>query len=37
MVYVDGIKNHRIKNEELPIYLENLIRKKASEQKDKFI
>ena len=37
MIYVDGKKNHRIKNEELSIYLENLIRKKASEQKDKLI
>ena len=29
MIYVDGIKNHRIKNEELVPYLSSLIREKA--------
>ena len=32
MVYINGKKNHRIKNEELPRYLEKIIRKQASEQ-----
>ncbi len=31
MIYLDGKKNHRIKNEELIPYLENLIRNKAKE------
>ena len=34
MIYVDGKKDHRIKNEELPNYLESIIRKKAKEQKE---
>lgn len=37
MIYINGKKNHRIKNEDLPSYLENIIRKKAAEQKNKFI
>jgi len=37
MVYVDGEKNHRIKNEELPIYLEQLIRKKIADQESKVL
>ena len=32
MVYINGKKNHRIKNEDLPTYLEKLIRNQASEQ-----
>ena len=32
MVYINGKKNHRIKNEDLPTYLEKIIRKQASEQ-----
>ena len=35
MVYIDGKKDHRIKNKELPAYLEKLIRKKAEEEKRK--
>ena len=35
MVYINGKKNHRIKNEDLPSYLENIIRKEAAEQKNK--
>ena len=31
MIYVDGKKDHRIKNEDLSIYLENIIRKKAAD------
>ena len=31
MIYINGEKDHRIKNEELPLYLESIIRKKASE------
>ncbi len=31
MIYLDGKKNHRIQNEELVPYLENLIRNKAKE------
>ena len=30
-------KDHRIKNEDLPIYLEGLIRKKVKEEKTKNI
>ena len=37
MVYINGKKNHRIKNEDLPNYLENIIRKEAAEQKNKII
>ena len=32
MVYINGKKNHRIKNEDLPTYLEKIIRKQALEQ-----
>ena len=32
MVYINGKKNHRIKNEDLPTYLEDVIRKKANNQ-----
>jgi len=32
MVYINGKKNHRIKNEDLPTYLEQIIRKQVSEQ-----
>jgi len=32
MVYINGKKNHRIKNEDLPTYLEKIIRKQAAEQ-----
>ena len=32
MVYVDGKKNHIIKNEELPVYLEKIIREKVAQQ-----
>ena len=32
MVYINGEKNHRIKNENLPTYLEKIIRNQASEQ-----
>ena len=32
MVYVNGKKNHRIKNADLPTYLEKIIRKQATEQ-----
>ena len=34
MIYINGKKNHRIKNEDLPTYLENIIRKEAAEQKN---
>ena len=40
MIYVDGKKDHRIKDEDLSIYLENIIRKKAadiSKKDDKLI
>ena len=37
MVYVDGKKDHRIKNEELPIYLEKIIRKKVAEETKKIV
>ena len=37
MIYINGKKNHRIKNEDLPSYLENIIRKEAEEQKNKII
>jgi (E)-4-hydroxy-3-methylbut-2-enyl-diphosphate synthase len=40
MIYVDGKKDHRIKNEDLSVYLENIIRKKAADidkQGDKLI
>ena len=32
MIYINGEKNHRIKNEDLPTYLEKIIRKQASKQ-----
>ena len=32
MVYINGKKDHRIKNEDLPTYLEDVIRKKANNQ-----
>ena len=32
MVYIDGKKDHRIKNEDLTAYLEDVIRKKAKNQ-----
>ncbi len=37
MIYINGKKDHRISNKELPIYLEKLIRKKAEEQKYKIL
>ena len=37
MIYVNGKKDHRIKNEELPSYLEQNIRKKAQEESKKII
>ena len=39
MIYIDGKKDHRIHNEELPSYLENIIRNKAKleEQKIKIL
>ena len=37
MIYVDGKKDHRISNQELPRYLEQLIRKKAKEQPSELI
>tara|TARA_Y100001970_G_C14237523_1_gene862777 strand:+ start:1978 stop:3072 length:1095 start_codon:yes stop_codon:yes gene_type:complete len=33
MIYINGKKDHRISNKELPAYLESIIRKTASEQK----
>ena len=32
MIYVNGKKDHRIKNKELPMYLEKIIRQKAAEE-----
>jgi (E)-4-hydroxy-3-methylbut-2-enyl-diphosphate synthase len=37
MIYVNGKKNHRINNEDLPSYLETIIRKQVAEQKNKLI
>ena len=39
MIYINGKKDHRIKNEELSTYLENIIRKevKVEEQKNKIL
>ena len=37
MIYVNGKKNHRIKNEELPTYLESIIRKEVEKQKSKIL
>jgi (E)-4-hydroxy-3-methylbut-2-enyl-diphosphate synthase len=37
MIYVNGKKNHRIKNEELPTYLESIIRKEVSKQENKIL
>ncbi len=34
MIYIDGKKDHRIKNEELISYLSSLIRTKAEKIKD---
>tara|TARA_B100000965_G_scaffold406540_1_gene446013 strand:+ start:582 stop:1682 length:1101 start_codon:yes stop_codon:yes gene_type:complete len=34
MIYINGKKDHRIKNKDLPIYLEKIIRKEAENQKD---
>ena len=31
MIYINGKKDHRISNKELPSYLESIIRKKAHE------
>ena len=31
MIYINGKKDHRISNKELPSYLETIIRKKADE------
>ena len=36
MIYINGKKDHRIKNEELPTYLESIIRKEV-EQKNKIL
>ena len=35
MIYINGKKDHRIKNEDLPVYLENLIRKEANNMLEK--
>ena len=32
MVYINGKKDHRIKNEDLPTYLEDIIRKEVNNQ-----
>jgi hypothetical protein len=32
MVYINGKKDHRIKNEDLPTYLEDIVRKEAKNQ-----
>ena len=37
MIYINGKKDHRINNEELPSYLEKIIRKEALEQKNKIL
>ena len=37
MIYVNGKKNHRIKNEDLQNYLEKIIRQKASEEANKVL
>ena len=34
MIYIDGKKDHRINNKELPSYLEDIIRKKADKIMD---
>ena len=34
MIYINGKKDHRIKNKDLPIYLEKIIRREAENQKD---
>ena len=34
MIYINGKKDHRIKNEEIPNYLESIIRKKISEKEN---
>jgi len=33
MIYINGKKNHRIKNEDLPTYIEDIIRKEVKNQK----
>tara|TARA_B100000686_G_C16696517_1_gene920844 strand:- start:326 stop:1426 length:1101 start_codon:yes stop_codon:yes gene_type:complete len=35
MIYINGKKDHRIKNEDLPMYLEDLIRKQAANKLEK--
>ena len=37
MIYINGKKDHRIKNKDLPNYLENIIRKELAEQAIKII
>ena len=37
MIYLNGKKDHRIKNEELPTYLEKLIRKEITKENNKII
>ena len=37
MIYINGKKDHRIKNEDLPTYLENIIRKQAAKQSSQII
>ena len=34
MIYINGKKDHRIKNKDLPIYLEKIIRREVENQKD---
>ena len=34
MIYVDGKKSNRIQNEDLPVYLEKIIRDKVKEKKN---
>jgi len=37
MIYINGKKDHRIKNKDLPSYLENIIRTKAAEKDSKIL
>ena len=37
MIYIDGKKDHRIKNEELPTYLEKIIRNKVAQESKNII
>ena len=37
MIYINGKKDHRIKNEDLPIYLEDIIRRQIADQTIKII